>query len=147
MTAARKLLKFYFQSFLLGVPEIMVGFRDFKGKVQTLQPFKTLEIPRMVRGKPNAWDPNRCLAWGERFLSQVREWMVQVTETNTTQRPPVGKLTFTPKEGINFKELSDEEVEDVRAGEDRIGFLPAWYLPSFTTARQDMSTASEPPVA
>jgi RAT1-interacting protein len=124
----RKLLKFYFQSFLLGVPEIMVGFRDFKGRLQTLQPFKTLEIPRMVRGKPNAWDPNICLAWGERFLGQVRDWMLQIAQDPTKESVPVGRVSFTPGKGVSFKALGDAEVAEVRAGEDRIGFLPLWYM-------------------
>lgn len=69
----KKLLKFYFQSFLLGVPEIMVGFRTPQGQVTSVQAFKTMEIPRLVRGKPGAWDPRPCLAWGERLLRFVRE--------------------------------------------------------------------------
>jgi RAT1-interacting protein len=125
----RKLLKFYFQSFLLGVPEIIVGFRDFKGRLQTLQPFKTLEIPRMVRGKPNAWDPNVCLAWGERFLDQVRKWMAGInTQAPTNESLPVGRVSFTPGKGVSFKALDSAEIEEVRAGEDRIGFLPSWYM-------------------
>jgi RAT1-interacting protein len=128
MVDNRKLLKFYFQSFLLGVPEIMVGFRDFKGRLQTLQSFKTLEIPRMVRGKPNAWDPNICLAWGEQFLGQVREWMVQITEDPVNGSFPVGRVSFTPEKGVSFKVLDGAEVAEVQAGEDRIGFLPSWYM-------------------
>lgn len=124
----KKLLKFYFQSFLLGVPEIMVGFRDFKGHLKTLQSFKTLEIPRMVRGKPNSWDPNLCLAWGEKFLGQVREWMVEGTTSTTKSGVFVGRLIFTPGHGVAFKELDSVEIEEVQAGEERVGFLPSWYI-------------------
>ncbi|KAJ3187562.1 Suppressor of the cold-sensitive snRNP biogenesis mutant brr1-1 [Irineochytrium annulatum] len=51
-----KLLRVYFQSWLAGVPNIVVGFRDDDGWVKTIEKFKTLEIPRMVRGKPDAWE-------------------------------------------------------------------------------------------
>ncbi|KAH9995835.1 RAI1 like PD-XK nuclease-domain-containing protein, partial [Russula vinacea] len=68
----KKLLKFYFQSFLLGVPEILVGFRTPNGILKTTESFKTLEIPRMVRGKENAWDPQICLSWGESFLTWIK---------------------------------------------------------------------------
>ncbi|KAJ7678982.1 RAI1-domain-containing protein [Mycena polygramma] len=67
----KKLLKFYMQSFLLGVPEILVGFRTPAGEVQTLQSFRTVEIPRLVRGKAHGWDPAVCLRWGEAFLGWV----------------------------------------------------------------------------
>lgn len=82
----------------------------------------------MVRGKPHAWDPNLCLAWGEKFLTQVREWMTQAGSSMAKKGTLVGRLTFTPKEGVKFQLLDDSEVEDVRAGEDRTGFLPAWYM-------------------
>jgi len=124
----RKLLKFYFQSFLLGVPEIMVGFRDFRGQLQTLRLFKTLEIPRLVRGKPNAWDPSVCLAWGEQFIGQVRDWMAGTIQSTTEQNRPVGRLIFTPGKGVVFRLLNNAEIEEVQAGEERVGFLPSWYL-------------------
>jgi len=45
------------QSFLLGVPFVVVGFRDFKGILQSIQEFKTLELPRMVRNKVSSLKP------------------------------------------------------------------------------------------
>jgi RAT1-interacting protein len=123
----RKLLKFYFQSFLLGVPEIIVGFRNPRGILQTTQSFKTLELPRMVRGKPNAWDPNLCLAWGNTFLEQVRRWMEEARNEDS-QYAYVGRLKFTPGDGITFWILDREGVEEVEEGEDRVGFLPTWYM-------------------
>lgn len=42
-----KLLKFYMQSFLLGVENIFVGFRTREGTLKTVQRFKTLELPRL----------------------------------------------------------------------------------------------------
>ncbi|PVF93357.1 RAI1-domain-containing protein [Serendipita vermifera] len=123
----KKLLKFYFQSFLLGVPEIIVGFRNPRGILQTLQTFKTLEIPRMVRGKPDAWDPNLCLAWGNTFLQQLRQWM-EDTGNEDDEITRVGRLRFTPSDGVTFRMLDREGVEEVENGEDRIGFLPTWYM-------------------
>lgn len=78
---------------LLGVPRVIVGFRTRQGQLTALQPFKTLEIPRLydahtsappcsgspaltplgappsVRGKPHAWDPLACLASARALLS------------------------------------------------------------------------------
>lgn len=118
----RKLLKFYFQSFLLGVPEILVGFRSTRGILQQTQTFRTLELPRLVRGKPNTWDPNVCLHWGNELLQKIKTWMTDWAPSE------VGRIVFTPSTGvITFSRLDDAQVLEVVAGEDRVGFLPNWY--------------------
>lgn len=50
-----KLLKFWAQSFLVGVPRVICGFRDDDGQIVKVVQYKTLEIPRQVREKPNTW--------------------------------------------------------------------------------------------
>jgi len=119
----KKLLKFYFQSFLLGVPEIVVGFRTQNGQLATVQSYKTLEIPRMVRGKQGAWDPQICLSWGERFLT----WIRSNVESGNVAPESVWRATFTPRAGVEFALLREEDRREVEAGEDRVGFLPTWY--------------------
>ena len=42
----------WLQSFLAGVPRIIVGFRDDAGVVKELRPLETMKIPRMVRAIP-----------------------------------------------------------------------------------------------
>ncbi|KAI4276732.1 MAG: hypothetical protein LQ337_002307 [Flavoplaca oasis] len=42
----RKLLKVWIQSFLLGVPKIIVGFRSKEGILQSLEELETSQIPR-----------------------------------------------------------------------------------------------------
>lgn len=44
-----KLLRWWCQSYLLGVPEVIAGCRDDNGLVKYLKSYKTLEIPRMVK--------------------------------------------------------------------------------------------------
>ena len=39
-------MKWWAQSFLVGVPKIVCGFRNDDGIVKTLQTFKTTDIPR-----------------------------------------------------------------------------------------------------
>ncbi len=65
----RKLLKFWIQSFLLGVPRIIVGFRSKNGILQSLEELETSEIPRLVkqRGK-GTWDGNTCIDFTASFL-------------------------------------------------------------------------------
>eukprot|EP00287_Rhodomonas_sp_CCMP768_P003772 CAMPEP_0196745950 /NCGR_PEP_ID=MMETSP1091-20130531/63783_1 /TAXON_ID=302021 /ORGANISM="Rhodomonas sp., Strain CCMP768" /LENGTH=281 /DNA_ID=CAMNT_0042092817 /DNA_START=165 /DNA_END=1010 /DNA_ORIENTATION=+ len=67
-----KLLKFWIQSFIGGVPSICCGFRDDNGILNDFVMYKTLEIPRLVRGKPNMWDPRRCIDFTAWVLAEVR---------------------------------------------------------------------------
>ncbi|KAG1737120.1 RAI1-domain-containing protein [Suillus paluster] len=117
----KKLLKFYFQSFLLGVPEVFVGFRKPSGYLTTTQVFQTVQIPRLVRGKPGAWNPNVCLAWGDQFLSFLKNTI------RGGSKGDVWRIKFMPKTGVSAALLDDVDVKDVEGGEDRVGLLPRWY--------------------
>lgn len=65
----RKLLKFWAQSFLLGVPTIIVGFRDQDGIVRRLEELDTASIPGKVKklGR-GSWDGNICINFAAQFL-------------------------------------------------------------------------------
>jgi RAT1-interacting protein len=65
----RKLLKFWAQSFLLGVPKIIVGFRDQNGICHNLEELDTASIPGKVLsvGK-RSWDGNICINFAGAFL-------------------------------------------------------------------------------
>lgn len=67
-----KLLKFWAQSFLLGVPSIIVGFRDDEGFLRHEETFKTLKIPGMVRAGSKAWDGNICLNFAGDVLHFIK---------------------------------------------------------------------------
>jgi RAT1-interacting protein len=72
----RKLLKFWAQSFLLGVPKIVVGFRSKAGILRGLQTFQTHEIPGMVRRGTDCWDGNVCINFATAFLAWLKEVVV-----------------------------------------------------------------------
>ena len=65
----RKLLKFWAQSFLLGVPKIIVGFRTRDGVLRRLEELETQKIPGNVKrlGK-GSWDGNLCINFTASFL-------------------------------------------------------------------------------
>ena len=69
----RKLLKFWAQSFLLGVPKIVVGFRSKSGILRGLQMFNTHELPGMVRRGTGCWDGNVCINFAAEFLGWLKE--------------------------------------------------------------------------
>lgn len=65
----RKLFKYWIQSFLLGVPKIIVGFRTRDGVLVKTQEMETNNIPATVqqRGKVG-WDGNTCINFTSAFL-------------------------------------------------------------------------------
>ena len=104
----------------------------------TVQSYKTLEIPRFVRGKQNAWDPQICLSWGERFLTWLRDNVGESESDNAAAPGSVWRVKFMPCVGVELALLSEEERREVEAGEDRVGFLPKWHY----TEIQDVSSPS-----
>jgi RAI1 like PD-(D/E)XK nuclease len=64
----RKLLKFWAQSFLLGVPKIIVGFRTGNGILTRLDELETQAIPEMVKRGTQLWDGNVCINFAAGFL-------------------------------------------------------------------------------
>ncbi|KAJ5985116.1 hypothetical protein N7499_008606 [Penicillium canescens] len=79
----RKLLKFWAQSFLLGVPKIIVGFRDQNGICHSLEELDTASIPGKVLsvGK-RSWDGNICINFAGAFL----DWLKQTINREGTWR-------------------------------------------------------------
>ncbi len=79
----RKLLKFWAQSFLLGVPRIIVGYRTQQGTLQRLEEMDTQSIPEKVRvrGK-NMWSGDACIAFTGAFL----QWLSQTITTDGVWR-------------------------------------------------------------
>ncbi|KAL1914309.1 uncharacterized protein VTP21DRAFT_9002 [Calcarisporiella thermophila] len=112
-----KLLKFWAQSFLIGVPIITVGFRDNHGILRSLRSFDTLHIPRIVRGKPGMWNPNVCLNFADALLSWIKSIIKNGKEDRGNPR-----TTWT----IAFKEPF-KEVTLEYAGEKN-SFLPEKYI-------------------
>ncbi|OCH88558.1 RAI1-domain-containing protein [Obba rivulosa] len=139
----KKLLKFYFQSFLLGVP-IVVGFRTPSGQLTTVQSFKTIQIPRLVRGKPGAWDPTVCLDWGDRFLRFLRSVIQGSPSTAEDDKGRVWRAKFNPRAGVTVSLLDETGVSEVVAGEDRVGFLPRWYWDELRRDQTQSENANTP---
>jgi RAT1-interacting protein len=73
----RKLIKFWAQSFLLGVPKIIVGFRSPQGHLVKLQEHETQRIPAMVKRQGQAsWDGNTCINFIDAVLEFVKATVV-----------------------------------------------------------------------
>ncbi|KJZ74176.1 Protein RAI1 [Hirsutella minnesotensis 3608] len=69
----RKLMKYWIQSFLLGVPKIVVGFRSRNGILVDLDEIPTHRIPEIVNSRPNAqWNADMCVNFAAAFLEWLR---------------------------------------------------------------------------
>jgi len=117
----RKLLKFWAQSFLLGVPKITVGFRSKAGILRALQTFNTHELPGMVRRGTNCWDGNVCINFATEFLGWLKE---TVTEEG------VYSIVLRKKSGV---------VEVKKVGEGTGGIVSEEFL----TWRQRDNSSNE----
>ncbi|KAF1957458.1 RAI1-domain-containing protein [Byssothecium circinans] len=69
----RKLLKFWAQSFLLGVPKVLVGWRSKMGILRGVQEIETARIPGMVRRGTACWDGNVCINFAAAFLGFLKD--------------------------------------------------------------------------
>ena len=140
-----KLLKFYMQSFLLGIPKIVVGFRDPQGYILTHQEFETLSIPRLVRAGPgreqSVWEPKDSLGFGNSILDWAKDIVRSQTATShgaalpTTEEGlksyPVFRISFVaPFHEVTIRRLEPDEVEAVKdhgSSGERVGFLTRRY--------------------
>ncbi|OTA03593.1 hypothetical protein A9Z42_0040680 [Trichoderma parareesei] len=76
----RKLMKYWIQSFLLGVPKIIVGFRSRDGVLVDIKEIETQQIPQTVNARPNApWNADICVNFAAAFLEyEFRNWRIKL---------------------------------------------------------------------
>ncbi|TKA47989.1 hypothetical protein B0A54_01480 [Friedmanniomyces endolithicus] len=72
----RKLLRYWAQSFLLGVPKIMVGYRTPDGFLTRIAEFETQRIPAQVKRGAHTWDGNLCINLTAAFLEFLTQTVV-----------------------------------------------------------------------
>lgn len=94
----RKLMRCWAQSFLLGIPHVVYGFRDDKGILQCVEQYKTEEIPVMVKssknGSPNhKWNGANLIA----FYGAALEWIKQSVMDSNPEDFTQFRLTMLPK--------------------------------------------------
>ncbi|KAG0239220.1 Histone H2A.Z [Actinomortierella wolfii] len=107
-----KLLKFWAQSYLAGVPTIVVGFRDDDGVVRELRTFKTAEIPQIVRGRG---------FWAEAHLGSEAT-QTSAPKITEKRKEKVPALSRSARAGLQFpvgrihRYLKDRTQNHVRVG-------------------------------
>lgn len=81
----QKLMTFWAQSFLAGIPKILIGFRSDRGIVKSIEYIDVNEIPRITRGKVE-WCPETMLNFGIMFL----DWLSGQIEEDCVSRISFG---------------------------------------------------------
>ncbi|KAJ9651455.1 decapping endonuclease targeting mRNA [Neophaeococcomyces mojaviensis] len=109
----RKLMKFWAQSFLLGVPKIIVGFRDQQGWVHRLEELDTQSIPdKILRSERKVWDGQTCINFTSAFLDWLKETITTegVWRIRKREKSPVLEVFKIEESGMG-NILSDAFVE------------------------------------
>jgi RAT1-interacting protein len=122
----RKILKSWAQSFLLGVPKIVYGFRNDNGILDCVEEYKTEAIPTIVKNSTvtpphRKWNGMDAIA----FYGAALEWIKDtVTSDNNVV---IWRLSFKAKqdEQLVLRKLSSDESED-------------FLLPEFKQWRQSL---------
>lgn len=106
-------MKFWLQSYLIGIERILVGFRDRKAKLRSLEYINVSDIPRRVRGKVQ-WDPNALLLMGDLFFT----WLQERVHHHAVD----GELRFRFRHGPDGNGVIEFELMP-----DLPSFLPTWF--------------------
>ncbi|KAI9028625.1 RAI1 like PD-XK nuclease-domain-containing protein [Hyaloraphidium curvatum] len=111
-TFENKLLKIYLQSYLAGIPKVIVGFRNDDHVVEDLREFATLDIPAMLLGRVD-WDANACLSFGASLLGFLKRTVV-------VDDPDVVYAVRMEEDALQIVVYEGRRDPALR-------FLPTWY--------------------
>ncbi|XP_060882821.1 decapping and exoribonuclease protein [Labrus mixtus] len=114
-----KLIKWWAQSFLPGVPRVVAGFRDHEGVVVGVETFPISKMSHLIKNEHNCWKPTVCMNFCCDFLSFVKQ-------TATEDNPSVVYLfCYEPHRDVTFSIHRDSQYS----------FLPRWYLEGITRSQ------------
>lgn len=71
-----KVIKWWLQSYLAGVELLVIGWRDWNGKIVAIEEVKLPIIPRLLKelhSSDPAWDLNSLFSWGDQLLSWIKQ--------------------------------------------------------------------------
>ncbi|KAM9843227.1 decapping and exoribonuclease protein [Aulostomus maculatus] len=118
-----KLLKWWAQSFLPGVPRIVAGFRDHDGVVISVETFHISKISHLIKNEHNCWKPTVCMNFCCDFLSFVKH-------VATEDHPGVVYLfSWEPHRDVTYSVHRDSQYS----------FLPHWYVKEIASSPDSVS--------
>lgn len=122
----RKLLRFWSQSFLLGVAKIIVGFRDDDGFLKSLQEFETQSLPGIAkRSGRGLWDGKLSID----FTASLLQWIKGTIGAEEEEgEGVVWRIRWKP---------NGENVECVKTE------YSSFLSPAFTAWREELAAKQE----
>ncbi|KAI1214890.1 RAI1-domain-containing protein [Annulohypoxylon truncatum] len=108
----RKLMKFWIQSFLLGVPKIIVGFRSQQGILTKIEEIQTAKIPETAAKRGvRTWNANVCINFASAFLEWLKSTINDEGVWRIRRRPRSGVIeVFKVEEVGHGRILTDEFI-------------------------------------
>jgi RAT1-interacting protein len=107
-------MKWWAQSFLVGVPKIICGFRDDDGVIHNLQTFRTVDIPRESQGDLDLWQGNICM----NFLDDLLKWVKETVSKDDSQTVYI----------IEWKHPFTHVSATCHSVTPDLSVLPDWYI-------------------
>ncbi|KAI1339058.1 RAI1 like PD-XK nuclease-domain-containing protein [Xylariaceae sp. FL0016] len=106
----RKLMKFWIQSFLLGVPKIIVGFRSQQGILTKIEEIQTASIPETAAKRGvRSWDANMCTNFANVFLDWLRSTINDEGVWRIRRRPHSSVIEVFQIEEVGHGRILTEE--------------------------------------
>ncbi|XP_055917098.1 decapping nuclease DXO homolog [Eupeodes corollae] len=100
------------QSFLVGIQDLMVGYRNDKGFVDEIKHMEVRSLPKM---SSNFWTPSQCADFLVRFLQMVKNVLRDVNCPHT-----VYEFNFDPRsKAIGYRIYRGRSLHTI---------LPDWYV-------------------
>ncbi|XP_059139307.1 decapping and exoribonuclease protein-like [Physella acuta] len=109
-----KLIKWWAQSFVIGIPRIVCGFRDDAGIVRKMKDYSLSEIPRIVNSTLHQpWKPTVCFNFLNAFLNFIK---INITEDDESC---VYLVRWKPGSPVTIEKKGDDS---------EFKFLPDWFI-------------------
>lgn len=127
-----KLLKYWAQSFLLGVPHVIVGFRTEQGDLAGIRQMATQKLASdqkrraQENGRPT-WDGNVCVSFTAAFLQFLKSQITLEAQVYRIQRRSKGDridvypVSDIPPHNIVKESFIAHRIRETRAAEDEVG--------------------------
>ncbi|XP_045583872.2 decapping and exoribonuclease protein isoform X1 [Procambarus clarkii] len=119
-----KLLQWWIENKLSGIPRIVVGYRNDDGVVHTLQHLKTDDLPEISEGE---WEPDVCVNFLVKFLAFVKSKVAEEPQA-------MYKFEREEKGNIYCTKLKDSSM---------VRILPSWYTEEIFSKDNDSDNDSE----
>lgn len=115
-----KAIKWWCQSFLVGIKRIIVGLRNDSGIVDS---YEEVDLRNVARESKDHWSPSVCMKFCSEFLNMVKSDMHSIDCPDTVYR-----YSYNPQYQTHIK------CENLN-GKNYLSFLPGWYYNQFKDTR------------